>query len=53
MEHRERYEAQIWTIQINWPDGEISFEAAGFEQRVFGEPILTAAQFLNPEARGK
>jgi hypothetical protein len=53
MEHRERYEAQIWTIQINWPVGEISFEAAGFEQRGFGEPILTAAQFLNPEARGK
>lgn len=51
MERRERYEAQIWKIRINWPVGEISFEASGFEQRGRGKPILTEGQFLSSEAR--
>jgi len=51
LERRERYEAQIWKIRINWPVGEISFEASGFEQRGRREPILTDGQFLSHEAR--
>jgi hypothetical protein len=53
VEHRERYDAQIWNILINWPVGEISFEARGFEQRGSGEPTVTDGQFLNPEERGR
>ena len=30
---RERYEAQVWTIALNFPDGETSFEATGYEQQ--------------------
>jgi hypothetical protein len=36
---------------INWPAGEISFEAIGFEQRGVGQPTLTDGQFLSAEAR--
>ena len=32
-EVRERYVAQLWKIAINCPQGEIAFEAKGFEQR--------------------
>jgi hypothetical protein len=52
VEQRERYEAQIWRILINWPVGEISFEASGFEQRGRGVPILTEHQGLTAEKRG-
>ena len=47
-ERRERYDAQIWKILINWPVGEISFEASGFEQLATGDPVLSAAMHLAP-----
>lgn len=50
-EARERYTAQIWKILINWPRGEIAFEAKGFEQRGFGEPVLSDQQWLRLEQR--
>ena len=50
-ERRARYEAQLWKILINWPVGEISFEALGFEQRSTGDPVHSAAMFLNPSER--
>jgi mannose-6-phosphate isomerase-like protein (cupin superfamily) len=50
-EPRERYEAQIWTIVINWPEGEIRFEAEGFEQRGVGEPQVVDEQYLGFEER--
>jgi hypothetical protein len=52
-ENRERYVAQLWTISINWPAGEFAFEASGFTQRAFGEPILSDGQCLSPELRNR
>jgi hypothetical protein len=51
LELRERYEAQIWKILINWPVGDISFEASGFEQRGVGVPLLTDGQCLSAAER--
>lgn len=50
-EQRERYVAQCWTIRLNWPRGEIAFEAAGFEQRALGQAVLTDAMYLQPDQR--
>lgn len=52
VEKRERYTAQLWRIPINWPPGEISFEASGFEQRGRGLPRLCDEQYLSAEERG-
>lgn len=51
-EARERYEAQVWRILINWPVGEVSFEAQGFEQRGTAAPVLSDRQVLRAEERG-
>ena len=50
-ERRERYVAQIWKIVVNWPVGEISFEATGYEQCSTGEPIVSQLQHLSAEER--
>ena len=50
-ESRERYVAQIWKILINWPRGEIVFEATGFEQRAIGRPVVSENQVLRPAER--
>lgn len=50
-EARERYVAQVWKILINWPHGEIVFEAKGFEQRACGAAVLSESQCLRPEKR--
>jgi hypothetical protein len=41
LEKRKRHTAKLWCIEINWPEGEITFEASGFEQKLTGEPILS------------
>jgi hypothetical protein len=51
-EPRERYTAQVWRIAVNWPAGEISFEASGFEQRARGAPVLVDRQYLTAAERG-
>ena len=51
IEHRERYDAEIWTILINWPKGEISFEAQGYEQRGTSTPVVCDDQYLTPDKR--
>lgn len=48
---RERYTAQIWTIAINWPAGEISFESSGFEQHGQGCSVISDGQYLSPDER--
>jgi hypothetical protein len=50
-EQRERHVAQVWKIVINWPAGEISFEASGYEQVARAEPVLTELQHLTPGER--
>jgi len=52
IEARERYEAQLWKIIINWPVGEITFEAEGFEQRGIHEPQVAEEQWLSSQERG-
>ena len=50
-QQRERYVAQVWRIVINWPAGEISFEASGYEQVARAEPVLSELQHLTPGER--
>lgn len=45
-ESRERYTAQCWDIVVNWPEGEISFEADGFNQEVWGKLRVSENQHL-------
>ena len=45
---RKRYVDQVWKILINWPNGEIEFEATGFLQREIGDPVLSKEQWLTP-----
>jgi hypothetical protein len=40
-----------WRIQINWPNGRISFRASGFNQELRAEPITTASQSLTHDER--
>ncbi len=51
VEARSHRQAIIWTLSINWPVGEIEFEARGFEQRLLMEPILTDRQWLTKSER--
>lgn len=50
-EKRERYTAQLWKLPINWPTGELTFEAKGFEQRAIGAARLSNSQCLTPQER--
>jgi hypothetical protein len=50
-EPRERYTAIVWTIAINWPKGEITFEASGFVQETAGESVICDGQRLPAELR--
>ena len=50
-EKRERYTATIWQIPVNWPRGNIVFEAVGFTLTLRSEPILTSQQYLTKDER--
>jgi hypothetical protein len=50
-EARERYIAQVWKVLVNWPVGDIAFEASGYEQRSEGDAVLTPRQHLLPSER--
>jgi len=52
-EARERYVAQLWKILVNWPAGDIAFEASGYEQRCAGDAVLTPRQHLLPSERNR
>ena len=52
-EERKNYTATVWRLPINWPAGEISFEATGFTQASWGREILSESQVLEPEQRGE
>ena len=51
-EQRERHTALLWRILLNWPAGEIAFEASGFEQRGRGAPVVCERQYLSADVRG-
>jgi hypothetical protein len=48
---RERYLAQVWRIALNFPNGEITFEAKGYEQKAWGKPVVAAQQCLSTPER--
>ena len=50
-EARGRYVAQVWKIVVGWPEGEISFEARGFEQVGKGPEVVVPRQYLLPQER--
>jgi hypothetical protein len=50
-EPRGRYVAELWKISINWPTGEITFEAHGYEQDAIGLAVVSTSQYLRPEER--
>jgi len=50
-ESRERYVAEIWKISINWPKGEITFEAKGYEQNATAAAVVSDSQCLRPAER--
>ena len=52
LEQREGYVAQLWRIVVNWPIGEVTFEASGYEQRSTGAVLVSAEQCLRPDQRG-
>jgi len=45
-EERERYTAQIWSMEINFPSGMIQFEAEGFTQTLRAAPRRSREQRL-------
>ncbi len=52
MERRDRYEAILWTLGVNWPIGSIKFEAKGFRQFLRGPAVVSSQQRLSVELRG-
>ena len=51
IEQRARYTATLWTIKVNFPVGEISFEASGFDQVLRRGAITTEQQVLSISER--
>jgi hypothetical protein len=43
---RERYVATLWRLVVNWPAGDIEFEAAGFTQQPWGRAVVSRQQVL-------
>ena len=51
IEQRAHYSATLWTLSVNWPAGEIAFEASGFAQHAWGREVVSKRQFLQPMER--
>lgn len=45
------YQAWKWTISLNWPQGEFSFDSAGFTLALQAQPIQSEGQYLSPVER--
>jgi hypothetical protein len=52
IEQRQHYLATCWRIPVNFPPGEIRFEASGFEQSLVADELLVDRQWLTPTERG-
>jgi hypothetical protein len=50
-EVRDRYTAQCWEIDVNWPGGGLSFEATGYLQEAWGKVKVSERQHLMPGER--
>jgi hypothetical protein len=47
VERRQHGDTLVWRIPINWPGGEISFEAVGFVLELTGPAIISNQQQLS------
>ena len=52
-EDRQQYTATLWRVAVNWPAGEIEFEAKGFTQMTWGKEVVSSRQVLSPSERVK
>jgi hypothetical protein len=52
VEKRQRANAVLWTLPINWPAGEITFEAAGFVMELRAAPLSSFSMSLPREPGG-
>ena len=50
-EERERYTATLWSIKVNFPVGEIRFEASGFTQVLRRGAVTSENQVLSSSER--
>jgi hypothetical protein len=50
-ENRDRYTARVWNIEVNFPEGEISFESPGFTQKLTNSAVITDQQLLTKNER--
>ena len=51
-EKHDRYTATVWRLNLNWPEGFISFEASGYLQVLREAPVVTTQQLLTKAERG-
>jgi len=42
-----------WSIDTNWPDGEIEFGATGYTQTLLSQPVLCEEQQIEPAIRNR
>ena len=50
--HREqRRHDWLWTIDVNWPSGSITFSGSRYHQTLRAEPIVTQSQVLERDER--
>jgi len=51
--HQIHYDknSKEWRIEINWPNGDITFDSSGYNQEVIGDFIESDGQFLDQEIR--
>lgn len=52
VEQRRYGPTVYWRIPVNFPPGEIRFEASGFEQSLVADELLVDRQWLTPTERG-
>ena len=51
--HATGHNSFRWELEINWPDGALSFESPGFTQSLRAPECVTANQRLLPTERGE
>lgn len=50
-ESRPRYTATLWRLAVNWPAGEVAFEAKGYTQQAWGREVVSQQQVLGAADR--
>ena len=53
IQYSNGYSSFKWRIELNCPNGEITFEAPGFSQSARGKPVRSEKQFMSAEERSQ